>query len=301
MADANPRIVVCIPAYNEAKNIAGVIKNASAYCSEVIVCDDGSIDNTDEVAKNAGAKVIRHLVNKGYGSAIKTLFNAAKESGADIMLTIDSDGQHNPDQIPSIIEPILKNQADIVIGSRFLVKGDSEKVPMYRTIGIKTITKLAQMVSYGDITDAQSGFRAYSKKALSLIQLTHDGMAVSTEILFKAKDGGLRIKEVPVTITYDVEEASTHHPLSHGLHIVTSIIKFISIRHPLAFYGISGLAFLGLAAIFAGLTIDLYAAEGVFSLNMTVLAVGLGIFGLILVVTGIVLYVMTTTRKHISA
>lgn len=296
----NPTIIVCIPAYNEAKNIAEIVQRTKQYCDEVLVCDDGSIDNTASVAKDAGATVIRHKTNGGYGSAIKTLFNAAKEKKADIMVTMDSDGQHNPDQIPSIIEPLLKDQADIVIGSRFLVKGDSEKVPMYRTIGIKAITKLAQLVSYGDITDAQSGFRAYSKQALSSIRLSEEGMAVSTEILFKAKDNGLRIKEVPVTITYDVEDASTHHPLSHGIHIVTSIVKFASIRHPLAFYGISGLAFLAVAAVFTGLAIDLYATAGILSLNMTVLAIGTGIFGLILVATGVVLYVMAATRKQIS-
>lgn len=293
----NQVVIVCIPAYNEANNITEIIKNAKLYCTDVIVCDDGSVDGTAKAALEAGAILVQHSVNKGYGSAIKTLFDMAKKKGADIIITIDSDGQHNPDQIPTIIEPILKNQADIVIGSRFLVKGDQERVPLYRAIGIKTITRLAQMVSYSNITDAQSGFRAYSKKALQSIELTEEGMSVSTEILVKAKEKNLRIKEVPVTIRYDVEDASTHNPLSHGFGVIVSIIKFISVRHPLAFFGIPGLIFLILAGVFAVWTIKLYSSEGFFSINMAVLSVGLGIFGLVLLVSGVVLWLLASEKK----
>lgn len=275
-----------------------MIEKIKPYVTEIVVCDDGSADDTHEVAAKAGATVIRHAQNRGYGGAIKTLFQAAKERDPDVMITIDADGQHDPSQIPNIIEPILKDHADIIIGSRFLVKGDREKVPLYRTIGIKAITKLAHLVSYNDITDAQSGFRAYNKNSLSLIELTEEGMAVSTEILVRARDKHLRIKEVPVTIRYDVDDASTHHPIAHGLGILTSIIRFISVRHPLAFYGIPGLAFLIIAGVFAGMTIELYSKDGFFSLNMTVLAIGLGIFGLVLIVAGIVFYIMVSGERR---
>lgn len=291
-----PKIVVCIPAYNESKSISNIVQGARKYCSTIIVCDDGSVDQTSEMARAAGATVIRHNVNRGYGSAIKTLFNAAKELEADIMITLDSDGQHDPSQIPDIITPVMRNQADIVIGSRFLIRNDREKVPKYRTLGIKALTKLTHIVSYNNITDAQSGFRAYSKKALSSIRLREDGMAVSTEILVRAKDSNLRIKEVPVTIAYDIEDTSTHNPFSHGLNVLTSIIRFISVRHPLTFYGIPGLVSLLIAGVFAALTINVYSAEGFFSLNMTVLAIGLGIFGLILIVAGVILYIIANTK-----
>jgi glycosyltransferase involved in cell wall biosynthesis len=291
------KIIACLPAFNEAQNIASIVKLAKRYVTEVIVCDDGSIDSTAQFARSAGASVIKHEENKGYGATIKSLFEAAKERNADIVVTIDSDGQHNAEQIPDLIRPILEENADIVIGSRYLDNRDSDKVPLYRTIGIKAITKLAHIISYNDITDAQSGFRAYGKKALHSIQLTEEGMSVSTEILVKAKDSGLRIREVPVTITYDVEDASTHNPLSHALSVITSIVKFISVRHPLAFYGVPGLAFMAAAAVFVGLTVDLYATKGVFSINMSILASGLGIFGLVLTATGVVLYVMSSLRK----
>jgi glycosyltransferase involved in cell wall biosynthesis len=255
------------------------------------------VDDTARVAEGRGATVIRHSTNLGYGEAIKTLFKAAKERNAEIMVTIDSDGQHDPDQIPIILEPILAGRADMVIGSRFLSRSDRERVPLYRTIGIKTITKLAQLVSYDEITDAQSGFRAYGSKAIQAIGLTEQGMAVSTEILIKAKDSGLRINEVPITISYDLEDTSTYDPVSHGFGIISSIIKFISVRHPLAFYGVPGLVFMAAAAVFVGLTVDLYATEGAFSINMSILAIGLGVFGLVLTATGVVLYVMANLRK----
>src|SRR5712691_3029892 len=218
--DARQRaqIFVCIPAYNEATNIADIIKKSANFASKVIVYDDGSVDNTSEVAKAAGATVIRSGKNKGYGVAIRILFEAATEKDADIMVTLDSDGQHNPDEIPQIIEPILNERFDMVIGSRFLGSGSKQqnKVPTYRSLGIKTITRFTQSASYSQVTDAQSGFRAYSKNALSKLNLFEDGMAVSTEILLRAGEKNLAIKEVPISIKYDVKRASTQNPISHG-------------------------------------------------------------------------------------
>ena len=282
--------MICLPAYNEARNIADIVKLAKKYATEVIVCDDGSVDDTSNAAKAAGATVIRHAINKGYGAAIKTLFEAAKVRGADIMVTIDSDGQHNADQIPDLIQPILDEEADIVIGSRFLERGDS-KIPLYRSVGIKTLTKFAQLASYRNLTDGQSGFRAYGKRAISHINLHERGMAVSAEILFKAKEMDLKIKEVPVTISYEVEDSSTHNPVSHGVRVLTAIIKFISIRHPLASYGLPGVGFILIALYFTFQVAEL-AQTGYFSTNMIIIAVGSAILGLIFVVTGIILYVL---------
>jgi hypothetical protein len=132
---------------------------------------------------------------------------------------------------------IVEWMFDIVIGSRFLGSGNKQqkKVPTYRNFGIKTITMFSQSVSYSQMTDAQSGFRAYSKNALSKLNLFEDGMAVSTEILLRAKQKNLLVKELPISISYDVKESSTHNPVSHGVGIIYSLIQFISLRHPLAF------------------------------------------------------------------
>ena len=141
----NTRIVVCIPAYNEAASIRDVISKAKRYANEIIVYDDGSTDNTYEIAKTSGATaVIRAQYNRGYGAAIRALFQASRDKNADIMITLDSDGQHDADQIPDIIEPIVKKECDMVIGSRFLTNRDSQRVPRYRSMGIKTITRFTQ-------------------------------------------------------------------------------------------------------------------------------------------------------------
>jgi glycosyltransferase involved in cell wall biosynthesis len=143
--DNTLKIIVCIPAYNESKNISNIVQKARSYATEVIVCDDGSFDDTVELARAAGATIVKHTFNRGYGAAINTLFQIAKEKKADVMITIDSDGQHDPTKIPDIISPILNDGFDIVIGSRFINQQDRLKVPGYRTLGIKTITRLAQI------------------------------------------------------------------------------------------------------------------------------------------------------------
>jgi glycosyltransferase involved in cell wall biosynthesis len=287
-AGEHPCVVVCIPSYNESKHIGEIIKKAKSYASEVIVCDDGSIDTTSQVAKSAGATVVRHPTNKGYGSAIKTLFQIAREKNADVMVTLDSDGQHDPHQIPDVIEPIFEGY-DLVIGSRFLSEKDSTKVPSYRSFGIKTITRFAQLVSYNNMTDAQSGFRAYSKNALAKIDLVEDGMAVSTEILMRAGQKNLMVKEVPITITYDVEDASTHNPISHGLAVLTTIFRFLSLRHPLAFYGTPGISFLVIAGLFMSNALDLFSHTRYVSTNMILISVGTAVIGVVLIVTGVIL------------
>lgn len=268
--NVDTKILICIPAFNEAKSIGDIVRKAKIYGTEVIVCDDGSVDDTYQIAKTAGATVIRHQNNKGYGVAIKTLFRVAKERNADIMVTLDSDGQHNPDQIPNVIQPILNEGFDIVIGSRFLNDEDRKKVPGYRSFGIKTITRFAQLVSYNNITDAQSGFRAYSKNAISKIDLIEEGMAVSTEILMRAGEKNLSIKEVPVTVNYEVENSSTHNPILHGLGVLATIIRFMSLRHPLAFYGIPGMAFLIISGFYMFSALELFSDTRYVSTNMII-------------------------------
>ena len=287
------RILVCIPAYNEARNISHIIKKAKAYASEIIVCDDGSVDNTEEVAKAAGATVIRHPTNKGYGSTIRTLFEAAKEANADVMVTLDSDGQHNPDQIPDVLRPIIDEGVDVVIGSRFLKEEDKKKVPSYRSFGIKAITKLTQVASYKYITDAQSGFRAYGKNALSQIDLFENGMAVSVEILLRAKEKNLLLKEVPITISYDAKDTSTHNPMSHGIGVMGTVIRSILLNHPLLFFGVLGIIMLIIAAIFLTNALELFSTKRYVSTNMILVSVGTAVVGVVLLMTGVILYALS--------
>jgi len=291
-----PKVLICIPAFNEAKSITDIIIKAKQYGDEVIVYDDGSSDDTYQVATSAGASVIRNPENKGYGVAIRSLFQAAKEKDADIMVTLDSDGQHNPDQILELIAP-LKQGYDLVIGSRYLRNDDKVKVPRLRSLGIRTITKLTQSASYKGITDSQSGFRAYNKTALSAINLFHDGMSVSTEILLRASEKKLSIIEVPITINYDLADTSTHNPLSHGISVLYSVLQFLSLRHPLAFYGLPGIALLGVAALFLRNALHLFSTSGYVSTNMILISVGIAVVGVILLATAAIVYTLVALLK----
>ena len=291
-----PRILVCIPAFNEVNAISDIIGKSKKYSDEVIVYDDGSTDDTSEVAESAGAIVIRNPENKGYGVAIRSLFQAAKEKDADVMVTLDSDGQHDPDQIPELTER-LKQGFDIIIGSRFLNNRDKQKVPKYRSLGIKTITKLTQAASYNGITDSQSGFRAYNKNALSKINLFEDGMAVSTEILLRASEKKLLMSEVPITVRYDMKDKSTHNPITHGISVAYSVFQFISLRHPLAFYGVPGIALLGIAAYFMKNALDLFAKTEYVSTNMILIAVGIAVVGVVLLATAAIVYTLIALLK----
>lgn len=297
--NSNPdvKVLVCIPAFNESRSIAEIINKAKIYADRVLVYDDGSTDDTYEIAKTAGATVIKSPKNSGYGTAIRALFQAARDQNADIMITLDSDGQHNPDHIPRLIEPLRTQNYDIVIGSRFLSKDDKEKVPRYRSLGIKTITKLTQSASYGGLTDSQSGFRAYNKNALKKINLFEDGMAVSTEILLRAHEKNLSATEVPITINYETDDTSTHNPISHGIGILYSVLQYISLRHPLAFYGLPGIALLGVAALFLKNALSLFSTTGFVSTNMILISIGIAVVGVVLLATAAIVYTLIALLK----
>ena len=240
------KIVIGIPAFNEEKNIAGILIKLKKISQHVIVCDDGSNDLTAKIAEELDAIVIQHKKNLGYGSAIKSIFLKAHEVNADVLVTFDADGQHRIEDISTILEPIKKNIADVVIGSRFL--NTNQEIPKYRKIGIQTITKLTNITGGTKITDSQSGFRAYNKKILENIRPTEIGMGISTEILIKTQRSGYKITEVPITILYE-GDTSTHNPVSHGTSVIFSTLKYVAIERPLTFYGIPGFIFLCIGII----------------------------------------------------
>lgn len=290
------KIIVGLPAYNEEKNIAKVITNLKTITDHILVCDDGSSDQTGMIAKSAGATVVSHAKNMGYGSAIASLFTKFTELDADILVTFDADGQHRVEDIRKVIEPIQKNEADIVIGSRFL-DASEQGVPSYRKFGIKTITNLANTTISTKLTDSQSGFRAYSKQVFPHIIPSERGMGVSTEILIKADRNGFRVKEVPIKILYS-GDTSTHNPVSHGASVILSTMKFISIEHPLKFYGIPGVVFLAIGLFFVGWTIQYFTEFHVFPPILALIAVGSTLFGLMFLMTAIMLYSLVNVVRE---
>ena len=223
----NLKIVIGLPAFNEENNIAPLIMKLKEISKDIIVCNDGSSDLTGKIAEELNVEVINHKKNLGYGGAIRSIFLKGKEMNADILVTFDADGQHKIEDIKNVMSPIIKNQCDVSIGSRFLEK--NLEVPDYRKIGIKVITSITNASIKEKLTDAQSGFRAYNKKALQEINPTDLGMGISTEILIKASKKDLRISEVPINISYK-GDTSTHNPVSHGASVLLSTIKYTSIE-----------------------------------------------------------------------
>src|SRR5712692_1470650 len=201
--DSAPTVFIGIPAFNVEGKIAKVVIQARRCCDQIVVCDDGSSDDTGKIAESLGCKVVRHDRNLGYGAAIRSLIDAARSGGADILVTIDGDGQHDPKEIPDLVNPIIRWEADLVIGTRFGPDSTNAPVPRLRKLGIKSITWLVDGLTNQKISDAQSGLRAYGKKALSCIHPGEQGMVASTEILLIAKANCLRVLEVPCTVRYD--------------------------------------------------------------------------------------------------
>ncbi len=281
------KVAIGIPAYNEEKNIASVISKLSKFGYSIIVCDDGSDDQTNQIAEKMGALVITHKKNLGYGAAISSLFFKAKDMGLDVLVTMDADGQHRPKDVKAVLDPILNEEADIVIGSRFLV--ENKEMPSYRKTGIKMITKLTNTALDKQITDSQSGFRGYNKRVLSVISPSESGMGVSNEILIKASKQGFKIDEAPIKVSYE-GDTSTHHPVSHGASVIFSTMKFISIEHPLKFYGIPGIVFLGIGLFFVVWALQHFTETRQILTNLVLIGVSGVILGIVLVMNAILLY-----------
>ena len=289
------KITVGIPAYNEEKNIAKIIVKLKKMVDQILVCDDGSTDSTCAIAESLGAIVINHPKNLGYGSAIRSIFLKAKEINAEVLVTIDADGQHKIEDVKKVIKPIVDGLADISIGSRFLKKSDS--TPKYRKLGIKIITKLTNSSLSKKITDAQSGFRAYNNKVLQSLTPSDSGMGISTEILIKSSNLGFKIAEVPTEIQYK-GKTSSQNPVSHGTEVLMSTLKYISIEKPLRFYGIPSFIFFVIGLAFTFLSIEYYAEMGRLNTNITLLAGGTLLIGTILAVTAVLLYSLVSVVRE---
>jgi len=290
------KIIVGIPAFNEEKNIAAIITKLADITDTIIVCNDGSSDLTSDIAEKMGAFVINHEKNLGYGAAIRSIFLKAKELDGDILVTFDADGQHRIEDIEKVTKPIIDQEADLVIGSRFLDESEKE-VPRYRKVGIKVITKITNASIKKQLTDSQSGFRAYSKKVLAELNPSELGMGISTEILIKASSKNFRITEVPIKILY-AGDTSTHNPVSHGSSVILSTIKYTSIEHPLKFYGIPSMILFIIGISFTYLSAEYYAEIGRLNTNLTIIAAGTVLIAVVLLITSILLYSLVSVVRE---
>jgi glycosyltransferase involved in cell wall biosynthesis len=221
-AAGSPKVVAAVPCFNTEHWIGDVVSKARKHVTQVIVIDDGSQDDTARVAEAAGALVVSHGVNKGYGRAIGSCFEAAKASGADILVILDGDAQHDPEDIPLLLAPILRHEADLVIGSRFLDNG--VRIPGHRRFGINVITSLWNLGSRVKVSDAQSGFRAYSRKIVEGFSVREKGMSASIEIIEVARRKRVTTKEVPISCSYPTSTLDSK-ALIHGLGVALDVVK----------------------------------------------------------------------------
>jgi glycosyltransferase involved in cell wall biosynthesis len=289
------KVVVGIPAYNEEKNIAKIIVQLKKVADQIIVCDDGSTDSTSIIAESLGAIIIKHPKNLGYGSAIRSIFLKSREINSEVLVTIDSDGQHKIEDIEKVVKPIVDGRADVSIGSRFLDKHDN--APKYRKLGINIITKVTNSSLSEKITDAQSGFRAYNNKVLQTLTPSDSGMGISTEILIKSSNLGFKIAEVPTEIQYE-GDTSSQNPISHGTGVLLSTLKYISIERPLRFYGIPSFILFTIGLIFTFFATQYYAEVGRLNTNLTLIAGGTLVISVMLMVTAILLYSLVSVVRE---
>ena len=294
-------VVVGIPAFNEEKTIARVVLEAQKHADVVVVCDDGSSDLTGEIAERLGAVVVRHDRNCGYGAAMQSLFKRARELKADVLVTLDSDGQHDPAEIPRLIKPIEDGIAEVVLGSRFKDKNGADGMPLYRQLGVKVITKLVNGSGKHGVSDAQSGFRAYSKNALEhLGAVSENGMGASVELLRAVNKSGLKVCEVPISCKYagcTKEKTSSKNPLSHGVGLIMSLIKLVIEDRPLVFLGLPGIGSIVVGALFGVWMLDMYAASHNIPTNVALASISFILIGSFMISTAITLYAITRLSK----
>ncbi len=291
------RIAVLIPAFNEEGTIAKVIVKAKRHANYVIVCDDGSSDMTREIAESMGAVVIRHDKNMGKGAALRSLFDATRAVPADVIVTLDGDGQHNSDEVPSIVRPILDGEGDIAIGSRF---NGRNRIPLHRRVGNRLLDFITNLRASDKIEDTQSGFRAYSRKAIELLDVVENGMGVDSQIILDARKAGLRIVDRPISVSYR-GDTSTLNPVRHLGEVIISIIRYSAEKRPLLLVGLPGLAALGLGLGYGTVLLLKYESTKEFLLGYAFMAIGATLAGTFAILVSLTLYALSNVLKKVES
>jgi glycosyltransferase involved in cell wall biosynthesis len=286
-----------IPCYNEATTIGSVVLKAKRHVDNVLVIDDGSIDDTAYVARAAGATVISHRTNYGKSRAIKTGFKYALNQGFDYVVTIDGDGQHNPDEIPSVLGHLMNNGHDISIGLR---SGNGTEMPFWRKIGKRVLDYATSFGNGGYVTDSQCGFRAFNKKAVKIItpRLNGGDFSVESEQLIRAHELGLEVAPTDVNCKYKKLDTSTKNPASHGFSVLSYVIWLVAERRPLLFIGVPGFVMVILGLFFGIQTLQHYNQTHVFLLSYAILVSIFLIIGVLAMFIGLMLNVLPRIIKQ---
>lgn len=292
-----PTVFAAIPCFNEERFIGSVVVKAKKYADRVMVIDDGSTDGSAEVAAESGAVVYQHGRNLGYGAAIRSALEKGKQLGADILVILDGDGQHDPRDIPRLVKPIVDRKADIVIGSRFI--GEGKATPFYRRVGQRLLTAVTNLGSGQKISDSQSGFRAYSARALRDLNLTESGMSVSSEIQFAISRSALRVSEVPINVTY--VDKTKRNPVGHGVGVLSRVFVLFSLRQPLLLFGLPGFGLLAGGVALGGRVLVGYSETHVLAVGYALGTILLSLTGLLALFTGLMLQAIKELMRRENA
>jgi len=297
-SDSGKLTLALIPCLNEEATIGSVVIKTKHYVDTVLVIDDGSIDDTAKIAKEAGATVISHKLNKGKGSAIKTGFKYGLINNFDYIITIDGDGQHNPDEIPNVLDNVMNNGHDISIGTRF---GSTTEMPGWRKIGKRVLDYATSFGNGGQVTDSQCGFRAFNKKAVKglVSRLNGGDFNVESEQLIEANDLGLKIGTARVMCKYKGLDTSTKNPTSHGLSVLKYVIWLVAVKRPLLFIGVPSFMLVILGLFFGIRTLQYYNLTHVFLIPYAIIVSILLIIGVIGMFMGLVLNVLPNILKQV--
>jgi glycosyltransferase involved in cell wall biosynthesis len=294
---SHPRTLIVIPCFNEETTIGSVILKSKKYAKNVLVVDDGSKDDTSDIARKAGAHVITHPRNMGKSAAVKTGFQYALQNNYDYVVTIDGDGQHNPDEIPNILGNVMNNGHDISIGYRV---GDQTEMPKWRKIGKRVLDYGTGLGSGGFITDSQCGFRAFNKRAVEAItpKLSGNNFTIESEQLVRAHQLGLGVVNTSVTCKYKDLDTSTKNPATHGLSVLRYVIWLVAEQHPLAIIALPGLISVLIGLILGIQTLQIYNQTHVFLISYAILVSILLVIGAIAMFMGLLLNVLPGIMKR---
>lgn len=299
------KLIIYFPAFNEEKNIKTIIGQIPARIKGIdlvqcLVVDDGSTDNTGQTALSCGAQVIRHPVNQGVGMAFQSAVQYAWENDADYLVSMDADGQFNPVEIPLLLLPLMDDQADMVIGSRFK-NGKPDFMPRIKFWGNQFIARLVSVVGGQNFRDVSCGFRAYNRESLLRLNL-FSKFTYTHESILSLIYQGLRVLEIPISIRYfpgrksRVANSITMYAVKTSMIILQVLLDY----KPLRIFGSIGLASIFIGLIFFGFLIIHYLSAGSFTPYKTAGFIGLGffIFGMLVLLLALIAEMLNRLRLN---
>jgi glycosyltransferase involved in cell wall biosynthesis len=289
------RTIAAIPCFNEELTIGSLLLKTRSYVDDVLVVNDGSQDSTAKVATLAGARVISHDQNRGKGRAVLTAVDFALSQEYEVLVLMDGDGQHNPDEIPILLDGMKKGEADCVIGSRFL--GSASDIPQHRVMGQRILNKLTNIAARKSTTDSQSGFRALNRRAMEALGTESEGYNIESDMIRRFSEQGLRISEVPISVRYKVPNGNKQNAITHGLGVFSHIVSLIGYRRPLISFSIPGLVMTITGLLLAFHSYSLYQEWGSFPYAYAFVSVVVFTLGVVMILVGLILNFLVLITK----